>query len=365
MKVLFVINSSNNGGAQKMIVTLYKGMINFFPESKIVFLEKKDSQYSNIKEAYYLSDKLSSHIDYMNVYKKLKKVIKTECPDAIISFLPLANILSSVIGKKVGVKVRIASQRNPPQIYGTVVRILDRFLGSKGYYTHNVCNSQAGMDAFENYSDSYKKHLSVIMNCVEPADFSITKEEARKRLGIPIDKKIITCVGRLHEQKNHKLLVDTMKRVNDAILYCGGDGPLRKEISSQILQNKVSKKIVLLGDLERTEVRLLLRASDIFVIPSKYEGLSNSLIEAMSYGLPIIFSNIPSFTKFLKLDGGLYAGVLIDNNNDEIWAKEIEKLIHNPDLIDHYKNLSLSKVADLTAEKMSLKFKSLIKKIIK
>jgi len=361
MKVLFVINSSTNGGAAKMIVTLYKGVKKYYPESKIVFLKRDVSQYA-LEEAYYLSERLSSLGDYFKVYKKLQNVVKEEKPDAIISFLPLANIFSGVIGKKFGVKNRIASQRNPPQIYGAVVRWLDKIIGTRGYYTNNVCNSKAGMDAFGEYPESYKKALSVINNCVEPADLILTVEEARIKLRVPNGKVVLTCVGRLHEQKNHKLLVKTMKYIDNAVLYFAGGGPLYDSITTLISEEGVQDKIVLLGDLDRKQVQELLIATDVFVIPSIYEGLSNSLIEAMSYGLPIVFSDIPSFTSFLELeekDG--YAGVLVKGNDEKAWASSINDLINNKDLMNYYHQLSLDKVADLTPEKMTLRFLQLLK----
>lgn len=360
MKIIFVINSSNNGGASKMITTLYKEVKKSHPESKIVYLRKVISQYSDIDGALYLTENLKNPLDYLNVYRKLYKIVKDEKPEALISFLPLANILSAYIGKQLGVKYRVASQRNPPQIYGKVVRYFDKYLGSRGFYTSNVCNSQAGLEAFSEYPESYKNNLSVINNCVEPADLSISQAEAREKLGIATDKVVLTCVGRLHDQKNHELLVKTMKHVDNAILYLAGDGPLRHKITNQINLLGVEKKIVLLGDLEREQVRLLLRASDIFLIPSKYEGLSNSLIEAMSYGLPIVFSNIPSFTNFLQIGtGDEYAGILA-NNNEQEWAQAIEHLMTENSVMEKYHNLSLLKVSDLTPKKMTSHFTALL-----
>ncbi|GGM86322.1 glycosyl transferase family 1 [Dyadobacter beijingensis] len=361
MKILFVINSSNNGGAIKMIVALYKEVKRHFPQSKIVFLKKIESQYSNIEGAYYLSDRLSSLPDYYKVYQRLKAVMIDEKPDALISFLPLANIFTSVIGRSLGIPYRVASQRNPPQIYGFVVRTLDRYLGARDYYTANVCNSKAGMDAFSEYPEAYKKHLSVINNCVEEPDFSISKIDAKSRIGMPLDKTILTCVGRLHDQKNHEVIVKAMKHLNDAVLYLGGDGPLRDEITKLIESEGVERKVVMLGDLDRDQVRLLLRASDVFLIPSKYEGLSNSLLEAMSYGLPVICSNIPSFTDFLKLDDRQgHAGMVIENNDDREWAKGIQRMTHSDELLEDYSRRSLDKVADLSPQKMAFRFLKLL-----
>ena len=362
MKVFFVINSSNNGGAPKMIVTLYNEVAKQHPESRIIFLKRINSQYSEIENAFYLTEKLSSPIDYIKAFLKLYKLIKKEKPDSIISFLPLANIFSSIIGKKLGIKNRIASQRNPPHIYGKVVRLADKFLGSRNYYTENVCNSTAGMEAFDHYPESYKQKLSVINNCVEPANFSIDKNEAREILGIKKDTTVLTCVGRLHEQKNHDLLVRMMKHLENVHLYCAGDGPLHNQIINQIEKEEVKEKIILLGDLDRPKVQLLLIASDIFIIPSIYEGLSNSLLEAMSYGLPVVFSDITSFTKFLKIeDEDNYAGILVKGNDEKIWAQSVDSLIKDQELASNIRKKSLEKISTLTAEKMTQKFLNLLK----
>lgn len=360
MKVLFVINSSNNGGAIKMIVTLYQEMKKIYPESKIIFLKKIESQYSDLNDAYYLSEKLNNIFDYVNVYKQLNEIIITEQPDALISFLPLANIFTSIIGKKLGVKVRIASQRNPPHIYGTIVRTIDRFIGTRGYYTSNVCNSQAGMDAFSHYPPSYTQLLSVINNCVEPADLSLSTIECRKDLNIKEGSIVLTCVGRLHDQKNHELLIDSLQYVSNATLYLGGDGPLKEKLQKKVEELALNERVIFLGDLDRTDVKKLLRASDVFVIPSKYEGLSNSLIEAMSYGLPIVFSNIPSFTSFLKNEDGSYSGLLVEKNDSKELGNKINLLTTNEELRTYYGGQSLEKVKDLTAEKMTNKFINLL-----
>ncbi|MCL6216760.1 glycosyltransferase [Zunongwangia pacifica] len=362
MKVFFVINSSNNGGAPKMIVTLYQEMKKKIPESEIIFLKKIESQYSQIAGARYLSNRLNTPVDYIKVFRKLYNILKKEKPDATISFLPLANIFSNVIGKHLGIPIRIASQRNPPYIYGKIVRVIDRYIGANGYYTHNICNSVAGMKAFYDYPESYKKLLDVIRNCVEPADFSISKESAVNKLNLPKDKLILTCVGRLHDQKNHDVLIKTMQYLENTVLYLAGDGPLRENIISLIKDFNVGDKVVLLGDLNREDIRLLLRATDIFVIPSKYEGLSNSLIEAMSYGLPVICSDIPSFTNFLKIEGtDSYAGIIVESNDEKDWSYAIESLKEDVNLIEHYQTLSLDKVKDLTAEKMTNKYINLLK----
>ena len=360
MKILLIINSSNNGGAPKMIIKLYQEIVKRFPKSKLIFLQKIESQYSAIPNALYLSDRLKYPQDYWKVSKKLFKIIKDEKPNATISFLPLSNILTACISKYLNVPVRIASQRNPPYIYGRIVRAIDRYIGSNNFYTHNVCNSKAGKEAFSNYPVSYKNLLSVINNCVEEADLSVTKDEARVELGITNSKKIITCVGRLHDQKNHEVIIRAMKHVDNAILYLAGDGPLRKSISNLIANNKVQEKVVLMGDLERVQVQRLLRASDVFIIPSKYEGLSNSLIEALSYGLPVIFSNIPSFTSFLKVPDNKYAGILVNDNQSAKYAGAINDLIQNEEQMEYYQSLSRDKVKDLTASNMANKFMNLI-----
>ena len=118
---------------------------------------------------------------------------------------------------------------------------------------------------------------------------------SRKLYGIPVDAFVIVCVGRLHSQKNqatllaaYQLLYESHKNV---ALLLVGDGDDREKLE-QIVSNERLSNIHFLGF--QSDPLPYLAMSDVFVLPSLYEGLSGALLEAVAFGIPCIVSNVPN-----------------------------------------------------------------------
>ena len=119
----------------------------------------------------------------------------------------------------------------------------------------------------------------------------------------------IVMVGRLCEQKNPLLLLNAFCSLQDNYqLYYIGDGPLRTEIEKEILNKKLNERVKILGWVDN--VPEVLPSFDIFVLPSRWEGMPLAMLEAMASGLPVISSDIPS-NRFL-----------IENTNGELFKSE-------------------------------------------
>lgn len=111
---------------------------------------------------------------------------------------------------------------------------------------------------------------------------------------IPLDAPIILWVGRLDPIKGLPGLIDafqTLARQTTAHLLLAGDGPMRPVLERQIRDTNLTTRVHLLGP--RRDVPDLLRAADLFVFPSRTEGLPNALLEAMAAGLPIVATDVP------------------------------------------------------------------------
>ena len=112
----------------------------------------------------------------------------------------------------------------------------------------------------------------------------------------------IIHVGRFRAQKNHELLInafaDFVKKYPDADLTLLGDGELEENIKSLVNSLSISDKVRFEGS--RDNVFPYLNKADIFVLPSLYEGVPMSIIEAMGTGLPIIASNVGGIPDMLK-----------------------------------------------------------------
>lgn len=152
------------------------------------------------------------------------------------------------------------------------------------------------------------------------------RAEIRKECKIGKNKIIVGLTARLERQKNVLFLLDIFNEIlkldTNMILVLTGEGSLRDEISKKIEEYNISNKVILLG--KRTDAYKIYSAYDIFLMPSLYEGLSISLIEAQISGLKCytsdsvdVKSNITGNVEFLSLKKSPreWAEYIIKQNN--------------------------------------------------
>lgn len=129
---------------------------------------------------------------------------------------------------------------------------------------------------------------------------------ARAHLGLPVDKQIVGCIGRLARVKGHALLIQAFAQIAgrypDTLLVIIGEGRLRAELEALTAQYGLQQQVLLLGAQEAA--LKYVRAFDIFVMPSFSEGLPLALLEALAGERPVIGSNISSMSSILQDCGG-------------------------------------------------------------
>lgn len=164
----------------------------------------------------------------------------------------------------------------------------------------------------------------------------ISKEnriESRKILGLPLDRQVIVCVGKQSQKKNHTTLLDAFIKLrndgNEAFLIFLGDGSMRYELERQALKGGVKDRIIFKGWVNN--VLDYLYASDVFVLPSLVEGLSNALLEAMSVGMPCVASNAPGNRTLIK-DGA--NGFMFETHNVTSLANVLKRLFEEKALAE-------------------------------
>lgn len=164
---------------------------------------------------------------------------------------------------------------------------------------------------------------------VPPRDFE-EKINKRKEIGIPYDKIVIISVGSCLEAKNHSDIIRTLYELvkirNDIFYLHLGTGELEKDEVRLAEELRVYKFITFMGLSDN--VRKMLIASDIFVMPSLYEGLGNSCLEAGSCGLPLVIYDSPGLRE-TAIEG--YNGFIVEPNHNALSAALL-KLITNEEL---------------------------------
>jgi glycosyltransferase involved in cell wall biosynthesis len=180
-----------------------------------------------------------------------------------------------------------------------------------------------------------KSRIEVIPNGVD-VDLFATKytprelRAVRENLGIK-DEYIIVTTSRLVEKNGIDVLIEAIalfkeKRPNVKCVIVG-DGPERNKLKAKSEKLKIANNILFLGQIPQRDLPLYLKIADVFVRPSRSEGLGNSFLEAMAAGVPVIGTRVGGIVDFLQ-DGvtGLYAKV----DDPKNVAEKIQFLVDHP-----------------------------------
>src|SRR5699024_8875272 len=165
-----------------------------------------------------------------------------------------------------------------------------------------------------------------------------SKEEKQKITENIRDGIIVGSVGRLIEVKNYQALIEAFKilkkrkRNIDAKLLIIGDGKLRNKLEKQVEKNRLNNDVIFTGNLDRDSVFGLLKEIDIFVMPSKWEGFCNALVEAMAAKKAVVCSDIPVLREVAG-DAALFA----KPGKPVKFAQNIIQLLENDDLLNEMK----------------------------
>lgn len=170
----------------------------------------------------------------------------------------------------------------------------------------------------KNNSQSYFKisGVGVTMQDSSKVFNEVEKRNQRKQLNLSNDQLVFVFLGDLIERKNLRIVIEViskLKEPNIKFLICG-EGPLKDEL------RKISNdSIEFLG--YRTDIQNILLASDCLLFPSLQEGLPRTVLEAMSYGLPCIVSNIRGNTDLIDHNGGILCN---PKSNEEFYRAIIQ-----------------------------------------
>jgi len=330
--VLHVYRGLYNAGAENLILNIYKN----FDRSKyqfdfIVHREVDSKILGLLKElgsnVYLITDfKLFNLIEY---YKSWVIFFKTNTNfDIVHSHMGSTATIYLSIAKRFGL-LTIAHSHSTKKVFN-IKSILFSIFSFPTRYVSNYflgCSNDASLSRYGKKivnGDSYR----LFYNSIEHDKF-LFKNHVRKnvRVKLGLDKyKIIGHVGNFVNAKNHVFLVKTyykiFKKRKDVKLVLVGDGVLKRSIEKLVFKLKMNTHVIFLGS--RSDVYDLYNAFDIFVFPSKFEGLGMALVEAQFNGLTtVVSSQIPEeaniSNRFIRLN----------DFTSTVWVKTIETLLIN------------------------------------
>lgn len=230
---------------------------------------------------------------------RLRRILKQQQPDVIQSYLFSANSFVRLPGVcPAGAKV-VVSERCVDSWKSGWQLAVDRRMSEK--MAAMTVNSPSVGDFYEHTVGILPERIHVIPNAVcfqQPADAtedSISSTDLRKRFRLPQQSRLVAFVGRLAAQKCVHDLVWAFQllrqTVDDVYLVIAGDGPERDRLADLASRFGCRDKVIFTGHWPNSES--LLKQVDAFCLPSSFEGMSNSLMEAMLAKVPVAVSDIP------------------------------------------------------------------------
>lgn len=224
---------------------------------------------------------------------RLAAAFRGDRPDIVHAYLPAANVLAPIAARIAGVPKVIASKRALAD-YKARFPLLRKVepLGNR-LADVILVNSDAVRRDIERTERNWEGKFRKIYNGVEPiGPWTPGEVEAfRKREGIPLRAPVALCVSNFYPYKGHDDLVEAASRVAEkfpeaVFLLVGRDAGTLEETVLEVRGRGLDGTVRFLGG--RTDVPDLIRASDLFVHPSREEGFSNAILEAMAGGLPVV-----------------------------------------------------------------------------
>jgi GalNAc-alpha-(1->4)-GalNAc-alpha-(1->3)-diNAcBac-PP-undecaprenol alpha-1,4-N-acetyl-D-galactosaminyltransferase len=344
-KIAFIIPCLSYGGAERVIVLLANKFTSNFEVFLIVFY-KTDMIY-NVDEKVnivYLQEKYTASHSFIDaiinniVYlKKIIRIAKKNKIDALIGFTTSVNIITVISSFFLQTPTMI-SERNNPEVY--IPNFFWKVLRNFSYsFTNGLVVQTDFIKRFYQKTIQADK-IIVIPNPID--EYLISK---RKFYGNRLN--IILTVGRLDENKNQRLLIEAFSNLNPDKwkLVVVGDGVLREVYRKLVKDLDVEQKVEFVGNVHN--VWDYYNQAKIFAFTSNSEGFPNSLLEAMSFGLPCISTDCPSGPSEIIINDE--NGYLIEVNNMKQLEDRLFKLINNPAICDQF-----SQNAILTTEKFSM-----------
>lgn len=266
-------------------------------------------------------------------YRFVKKLIQKENYDTLYFNISTAiDFISPMAGKSAGVKRRLIHSHSSGNDSESSVkrRILDgvnwvcrKFLYRFGTEFYG-CSKKAGLWIFPKKVVESPQY-ETILNAVDFSKFHYSEEE-RKRLREELnikDSLVLGNVGNLRYQKNQEFLIRVMKEVvktrRDVVLLIVGEGPRKEWFESLVKEENLTENIRFLGF--RKDVNALMNGMDVFLLPSRFEGLPTVGVEAQCVGLPCLMSD--TITREVKITKDCEFLTIQD---EKIWVDKILRI---------------------------------------
>lgn len=295
IRILQCVNNMHRAGLETMLMNYYRHMDR--NEIQFDFLTHRpdradyDDEIERLGGRVYYAPRLYPH-HYAEYFSFMTKFFQ-EHPEYKImhSHIDAMSFLPLLAGKRAGIPIRIAHSHNTSidRDLKYPIKQLFRYALPMAANRWAACGEEAGKFLFRG------AEFTVIPNAMEPEKYrfdALKRQAARRQLGVD-QQLVLGHVGRFSYQKNHPFLLEifqaVLKRRSEAVLLLIGTGEDEGKIKSLAVQMGISEQVRFLGS--QADVSFYYQAMDAFVMPSRFEGVPLTGVEAQYALLPCVFSD--------------------------------------------------------------------------
>lgn len=330
-KVVHIINSLESGGAENMLLRTLPILSNNDLEHIVITLFRPGELAPAFKRAgIKLVNVGAKSIFDLVALRRLAKQVASYQPALVITYLFHAGLIGRLyIQRRVKTPVIpfLRTTYNFPRY--APARLFEWL--TKGLVGHYFANSTAVKNYYVDHLGVGKEKITVLHNGIDTALYQQAEgQSVVGELRLPAKRTVVTCVANLAVNKGHTYLLEAFEQVAqnrpDTFLLIVGEGPERANLESQAKNLTSGLRVKFLG--RRSDVPEILAITDIFVLPTMFEGLSNAIIEAMAAGTAVITTDIPENRELIT---DQQTGLLIPAKQSKPIEQAINQLLANPD----------------------------------
>lgn len=291
-------------------------------------------------------------------YQQLKKIFKTEQFDIIHVNTPIAGAFGRIAAAKYakGAKIIYTAHgfhfnKQSSKLTWMIYYPIEKWLSRKTDLLITINNEDYKV------SQKFKAKETLKINGVgfKPMDIK-NIVDIKKVINVTNDTKVAISVGELNNNKNHEVFIRQLPNIKEVHYVIVGHGVNEDKLKKVASTLNVSSRVHFLG--YRQDVRELLPSADFFVFPSKREGLSLALMEAMNAGLPCVVSNIRGNNDLIDHVRG---GFLV--NEPKEYAEYVTQLLTNESLAERFKKYNSKKIEEYALDKIVPVIKNVYEKL--
>ena len=313
IKVLEFVGEAIKGGVESVVYS-YCAALKDDVEPTFIFFDNSTSIPEDFIKSIGGHYFVVPHVKHLCKFNKaFKKVLTENQFDIIHSHLNTLSVFVLKVAKKCGYKVRIAhshSQSNKKEFVRNMVKNFLKKFSKKYATTYLACGIAAGRYQYGDKTFDEGKVI-VLKNAIDVDKFKFDKtdrEEVRKELGVKDNEILVGTLGRLCQQKNQQYILKMAEQLPEVKFVIVGAGPLEQELKDYMSSHNI-RNVILYG--LSNEPKRFYSAFDTFVLPSLYEGVPVTGIEAQTNGVYVLFSDqvspesqASSYVKFLPIEDG-------------------------------------------------------------